>query len=60
MVPWVYPYPGHHVVSPSLSPEVFMARYAVSKSKSVRKFNAQKSKTKAINLAGPMRGGIRL
>jgi len=35
-------------------------RYRVNKSKSARKFRRQVGKTKAANIIGPMRGGIRL
>lgn len=38
-----------------------MKRYAVNKSKSVRKFNRQDGRTKAANVrSAPMRGGIRM
>lgn len=37
-----------------------MRRFAVNKFKSARKFNAKTRKTKAANISGPMRGGIRL
>ncbi|WNK14344.1 MAG: hypothetical protein [Microvirus sp.] len=36
-----------------------MRRYSVNKHKSARKFRHQVSRTKAANLRGPMRGGIR-
>lgn len=35
-------------------------RHPVSKAKSARKFRAQAQHTKAANMNGPMRGGIRL
>ena len=35
-------------------------RNGVSKGKSAGKFKRQVSKTKAMNIKGPMRGGIRL
>lgn len=35
-------------------------RHSVNKHKSARKFRKNVSRTKAVNLAGPMRGGIRL
>lgn len=37
-----------------------LKRLPVSKGRSVRKFRGQASRTKAINLRGVMRGGIRL
>lgn len=37
-----------------------MKRFPVSKSRSASKFRAQTKRTKAVNMAGPMRGGIRL
>lgn len=37
-----------------------MARYRVNKSRSARKFRKHSSRTKALNMKGPMRGGIRL
>lgn len=37
-----------------------MHRMPVSKIRSVRKFRAQSQRTKALNVFGPMRGGIRL
>ena len=37
-----------------------LKRKPVSKAQSVRKFRSQNSRTKAANLAAPMRGGIRL
>lgn len=37
-----------------------MKRYAVSKGRSVRQFRSKLDRTKAINVRGPMRGGIRL
>ena len=35
-------------------------RMSVNKHRSARKFRKQVSRTKAANVAGPMRGGIRL
>lgn len=37
-----------------------MHRMNVNKRKSTKSFNKQQSRTKAINLKTPMRGGIRL
>lgn len=37
-----------------------MARFAVNKNRSARKFRKNIGRTKALNLRGPMRGGIRL
>lgn len=37
-----------------------MARYRVNKSSSARKFRNHTKRTKALNMKGPMRGGIRL
>lgn len=37
-----------------------MSRHHVNKGRSARKFRKHVSKTKARNLIGPMRGGIRL
>lgn len=37
-----------------------LKRRAVSKSQSVRQFRNQNSRTKFMNVAAPMRGGIRL
>lgn len=39
---------------------IFMRRRPVNKGKSARVFRKQVSRTKAANIAGPMRGGIRL
>lgn len=36
------------------------SRSPVNKGRSARKFRGQASRTKAINVASPMRGGIRL
>lgn len=35
-------------------------RFGVNKSASARKFRSQARRTKAMNIRGPMRGGIRL
>lgn len=37
-----------------------MHRMPVSNSRFARKFRAQSQRTKALNVSGPMRGGIRL
>lgn len=37
-----------------------MARYRVNKGASARKFRRNVNRTKALNMKGPMRGGIRL
>lgn len=37
-----------------------MKRYGVNKHRSVKKFRNQVGRTKAANVKGPMRGGIRL
>lgn len=37
-----------------------LRRSQVNKSGSARKFRSQAGRTKAANIAGPMRGGIRL
>ena len=37
-----------------------LARHHVNKHRSARKFRKQTSYTKAANMNGPMRGGIRL
>lgn len=37
-----------------------MKRYGVNKGRAAGKFRAQTRRTKARNLSGPMRGGIRL
>lgn len=37
-----------------------MARYAVNKGKSARKFRRNVGRTKSLNMRGPMRGGFRL
>jgi len=37
-----------------------MRRHSVNKYKSARKFRRHLGRTKAINLSGPARGGIRL
>jgi len=37
-----------------------LKRKFVKKSKSVKRFRQDASRTKAVNLSGPMRGGIRL
>lgn len=37
-----------------------MRRHPVNKFKSAKTFRRNSGRTKAINLAGPMRGGIRL
>lgn len=37
-----------------------MHRQPVNKHKSAKRFKAQVGKTKAANISGPMRGGIRL
>lgn len=37
-----------------------MKRHPVSKHRSVKQFRKSAGKTKALNMVGPMRGGIRL
>lgn len=37
-----------------------MRRHAVNKHRSARKFRRSISRTKAVNMTGPSRGGIRL
>lgn len=37
-----------------------LKRFGVSKGVSAAKFRGQASRTKAVNITGPMRGGIRL
>lgn len=37
-----------------------MRRYPVNKSSSAKQFRSNTTRTKAANLRGPMRGGIRL
>lgn len=37
-----------------------LRRHAVSKGRSARSFRRQVSRTKGLNIAAPMRGGIRL
>jgi len=37
-----------------------LKRGRINKSKSARRFRSDSSKTKAMNMKGPMRGGIRL
>ena len=37
-----------------------VSRVPVNKARSARKFRANTTRTKAANMAGPMRGGIRL
>lgn len=37
-----------------------LSRYGVNKSRSASKFRRSVQKTKHVNIAGPMRGGIRL
>ncbi|WNK14027.1 MAG: hypothetical protein [Microvirus sp.] len=37
-----------------------VSRHRVNKARSAKKFRRNVSKTKAVNIIGPMRGGIRL
>lgn len=37
-----------------------MKRFAVNKGRSVKQFRKNVKRTKSVNVAGPMRGGIRL
>lgn len=46
-----------HLPEPTMKP---LARHHVNKHRSARKFRKQTSYTKAANMNGPMRGGIRL
>ena len=51
---------SHAIFIDEIKEELYKRGHSVSKKHSARKFRKNVGRTKAVNMKGPMRGGIRL